>query len=511
MEPPPNPSRSEQAEPGPSTAPGRLRSVILVPALLATLALVVALGLELSRSNSPLRRPFLSGDARQAVAAAELGFQRFLEELNSENNHYLLVTRLANATGSGDWQSVTRAELARCGIKAPPRPPSADRIPGVSTNSSDASVVLPGDGSASYSLIGYDPPAQKQAPRRGCSMFGDLQGGPARLTVRGTVQRHGTVYATYDLEREVTIRTEAQLAENQLGLVITGPPDRSRLGTPFNIVHDEDGDGAIGTTGRTLSEPLGNVNCVLCTSPAQLDTRGTSLASVIVGPIRNFPPFPALPPELVDVSPAPNLDEDHFGVPVFYPNNYPYNHPTSTKPAVGLVSGCKYLSVDGIANAEIGCKISQVSGFGTIRVRADVRPVRLFVSGPFIISGEKDLRLTDGNAATPEAQDALRYWKNLWIYGKPGTPDAKGSNCNQEVSISASGDAFGGRLWFPLGKASVRGGSFGRRDFIGSLWTCIFNQGSDNTGFLIPGDLVETWNLDGGAGGGHRYRALGAL
>ena len=75
------------------------------------------------------------------------------------------------------------------------------------------------------------------------------------------------------------------------------------------------------------------------------------------------------------------------------------------------------------------------------------------------------------------------------------------------MTISGSGEAFGARLWFPLGKAKISGGSFGNKEFIGSLWTCIFNQGSGNTGFLIPTDLVATWGL--GGGGGYLYRATG--
>ena len=139
-----------------------------------------------------------------------------------------------------------------------------------------------------------------------------------------------------------------------------------------------------------------------------------------------------------------------------------------------------------------------------------MRPVKLFVSGDFIVSGGNELKATDDNGATSEAQDAATLWKNIWIYGNPGTPDASASNCGQEVTISGSGVAFGARLWFPLGKAKISGGVFGQREFIGSLWTCIFNQGSGNTGFLIPTDLVNTWNL-GGTTGGYRYRAQGAL
>ena len=45
-------------------------------------------------------------------------------------------------------------------------------------------------------------------------------------------------------------------------------------------------------------------------------------------------------------------------------HNYPYNHPSSTSPSVGLVSGCRYLEVDGIPNAEIGCRLVKIKNFG---------------------------------------------------------------------------------------------------------------------------------------------------
>ena len=291
---PPRSIRSWSGKAGAPSPATRGRSQIIVPALLAALLLLIALILEISRSNSTLRTSLLTGDARNAVAAAEFGLQALLDELNTADNNYLLVTRLTNPRDTGDWQTVTSADLAGCGIKAPPAAPSPNRIAGVSTNGSETSVALPANVNASYSLIGYEPPASKGTPERGrdCTMFGNLQGGRARLTVRGTIQRNGTPKATYDLVREVDIRTEAQLAENNLGLVITGPPDKSKTGNPFHIIYDENRDGAIGTSGSAFTEPLGNVNCVLCESPSQLDTRGTSLDSVITGPIPNFPTFP---------------------------------------------------------------------------------------------------------------------------------------------------------------------------------------------------------------------------
>jgi hypothetical protein len=480
------------------------KGFIIVPALLAALVLMIALILEISRSSNTMRTSARTSDARNAVAAAEFGFEAILDQLNDDENDYLLVTKFNNGSGTGDWQTVTSTNLSTCGIKTPAAPPSANRIAGVSTNSVNATVVLPTNATASYSLISYQPPANTGASASGCDMFGNLLGGRASLTVRGTVRRNGTTTATYELVREVNIRNRFEAVENNLGLVITGNPGKSKTGSPFHIVYDQNGDGAISTSGSTITEPLGNVNCILCNSPSQLNTSGTSVGTVFTGPIPNFPTFPAMPPELTSLIPG--------SLTLSNPGNYPY---TGSGNSGTLVPECSYLTVGGVADAEIGCRVNEMSGFGTLEVRADARPVKFFVAGKFVISGGNALYVTDGNPATSRLQDAKQYWKNLWIYGVSGTPDPGASNCSQEVTLSGSGEAVGARLWFPLGKAKISGGNFGLVDFQGSLWTCIFNQGSGNTGFLIPTDLVQTWNLGGGGGGGgaggYRYRALGAL
>ncbi len=478
--------------------------------LITMLAMIGGLILESSRLHYGLSASIRTAEARRAIDAAEFGMEAILDDLNNNNNSYLLVTKFTNPLGTGTWQTVSAANLSACGLEVPSPAPSANRIAGVSSNSSSSSVALPSDPSVTYSLVSFNPPSGATAPASGCDMFGNLSGGRARMTVRGTVQRNGAIVASFDSTRDVFIRTGgAPAAENNLGLVITGAPSASKTGSPFHIVYDQNGDGAIGTSGSSFTEPLGNVNCILCTSPSDLDTGGTSLGSVITGPIPNFPTFPNLLTDptyapLLGVAEAQNLDEDNLGNPVSFPDNYPYNHPTSTAPSWGLVDGCEYL---GASNAEIGCKLAEIKGFGSIKIRADARPVKLFLSGAFVVSGGNDLKATDGNPATPEALDALNHWKNVWIYGNPGTPNASASNCGQEVTISGSGEAFGARLWFPLGKAKISGGSFGNKEFIGSLWTCIFNQGSGNTGFLVPTDLVATWGL--GGGGGYLYRATG--
>ena len=139
-------------------------------------------------------------------------------------------------------------------------------------------------------------------------------------------------------------------------------------------------------------------------------------------------------------------------------------------------------------------------------VRADGVPIRLFVAGDFVLSGSSSITVTDGNAATTPDQDRYLYWNKLWIYGNGGTPDASASNCNQKVTMSSSGPSKGLQMWFPLGTAKMSGSTFGSVDYFGSLWTCVFDKGSGNTGFLIPKNLGQTLGI---GGGGYVYRATG--
>ena len=263
------------------------------------LVMIGGLILEISRLNYDLTASIRTSEARKAMDAAAFGMEAILDDLNNNDNSYLLVTKFTNSSGTGTWQTVSAANLSACGLEVPSPAPSANRIAGVSSNSSSSSVALPSDPGVTYSMVSFDPPSGATAPASGCDMFGNLSGGRARMTVRGTVQRNGTIVARYDASRDVYIRTGgAPAAENNLGLVITGAPSESKLGSPFHVVFDDNGDGAISTSGSTITETLGNVNCILCSSPADLDSGGTTFGSIITGPIPGFPTFPGLPPEL---------------------------------------------------------------------------------------------------------------------------------------------------------------------------------------------------------------------
>ena len=470
-------------------------------ALIAALAVIAAVLLETSRSSNSLSGSIRTAEARKALEAAEFGVQALLDALNTNQNSYLLVTRFTNGSGTGTWQTVSAANLSACGIQVPTPAPAANRLAGVSSNSTGPTMAVPNEPGVTFSLVNFDPPSGAAAAASGCDMFGNLAGGRARMTVRGIVTRGGIEKARFDLVRSFTVAAVNQPKTNVAGLLITGPPDKSKLGSPFFVLFDDNDDAEIAWSGSVPVDPGGNVNCVGCSASSDLDSGGTLFGSQFNGPVPGLPTFPSIPAELAAVA-AKDIGSSY--------TIYPYTT-AATGPGSPLESECRFLTVNGVANAEIGCRLGDVSisGSNQIIVRADVRPVNWYVSGKFVVSGSGQFTISDGNSGTPPATDLSQYWRNLRIYGNPGTPAANASNCDQELTLSGGGTATGAFVWFPLGKAKISGGSTGNPapDFYGALWTCIFNQGSGNSTILFPQDVTQT--VAPGVSGSFLYRAYG--
>ena len=132
--------------------------------LIAMLAMIGGVMMEISRLNYALVASIRTSEARKAMDAAEFGLGAILDDLNTNSNSYLLATKFTNPNGTGTWQSVTGAQLAACGLWPPTPAPTANRIPGVSTNSSSSSVALPSDQNVTYSMVSFEPPPV--SPRR---------------------------------------------------------------------------------------------------------------------------------------------------------------------------------------------------------------------------------------------------------------------------------------------------------------------------------------------------------
>ena len=128
--------------------------------LIAMLAMIGGVMMEISRLNYALVASIRTSEARKAMDAAEFGLGAILDDLNTNSNSYLLATKFTNPNGTGTWQSVTGAQLAACGLWPPTPAPTANRIPGVSTNSSSSSVALPSDQNVTYSMVSFEPPPE---------------------------------------------------------------------------------------------------------------------------------------------------------------------------------------------------------------------------------------------------------------------------------------------------------------------------------------------------------------
>jgi hypothetical protein len=482
--------------------PGRRRrhhgskGFLMPTTLVIVFTMLAGLSLELSSAAYKLKASISTSASRKAEEAANFGLNAFIDSLNSDQNSYLLATKLVNEANTGNWQTVTAADLASCSLLQPATAPSANRIPGVATNTVKPSEPLPGYPAATYSLVGFEPADAGLAGSSGCSMFGNLAGGQARITVRGIVSNAGVELARYDLVRLVNVQAStANPNPNQLGLVITGDGSWSQLGGPSFLLYDANADGLADYTGI---DPGADVNCLDCkTSPGR---SSATLGSVLYGTPAGMPSFPTMPAELVGVTER-DLTKSSG-------TNYPYTT-ASTAPGSPLESECRWLTVNGVADAEIGCRIGEVSigGGKTVTVRADLRPVRLFLSGDFTTSGSGALSVTDGDAATADSADVKAYWKNLRIYGRSGTPTDE-KDCNQSITMSGSSAPYGFAMWFPLGDVTISGGGKkAQPDFFGTLWTCKVDKISGNSTILVPSDAVSA--LAPNLKGSFSYRVKG--
>jgi hypothetical protein len=460
--------------------------------LVVVLTMLTGLAVELSSLSNMLRASVTNSANRKAEEAANYGLNDFIDKLNTDQNSYLLATRLQATSSTGDWQTVTAANLSNCSLKPPSTPPAANRIAGVSTNTVQPNQALPGHPDASYSLVGFEPATSSKATAAGCGMFGNLAGGQARITVRGIVSSSGKELARYDLVRLVNVQPviKPPSQPNQLGLMLTGSPSWSELGGPSFLLYDLNGNGLADYTGEDAGA---NVNCTDCSSSATPDVSKSTLGSLLPGAVAGLSGFPTMPTELTG---APERD-----LTTSPGSTYPYAT-TSTAPGSLLSSECRWLTVNGVTNAEIGCRIGEVTinGGTMVTVRADLRPVRLYVSGDFKTTGNGALSVTDGDSTTPASNDVRSFWKNLRVYGRDGTP-ASQSDCNQSVTFSGSSNPYGFALWFPLGNVTISGGGKkAQPDFYGSLWTCKIDKISGNSTVLVPQDVVPSLapQLNGG-------------
>lgn len=180
---------------------------------MAALLVIAGVALLAARGLGSWLRGVNNADLRAAREAAEYGFNEIVGQLNTDANAYLWVTK------SAQWQTVSASDLAACGVIAS-TDPTSNRIPGVASNSSNASQTLPNNSALSYSLTNFTEPqfAPGQANfvsgsnSNACTdattaaKFGNLKGGSATVEVKGMVTRSGNQTASYTLRRMVHVK-----------------------------------------------------------------------------------------------------------------------------------------------------------------------------------------------------------------------------------------------------------------------------------------------------------------
>lgn len=198
-------------------SPGLILPTVMVAALL----LISGVMLLAARNLSSWFRGVSSSDLSAARDAAEYGFNEIVGQLNTDDNAYLLVTK------GTQWQTIAKADLDSCQVNYNAMNlPSANRIAGVASNSSNASQNLPNNSALSYTLTSYTepalPPGQTNTSSGACysstsgDKFGNIKGGSGTLEVKGMVKRNGTEVASYILKRVVHVKWPSDSLANPI-------------------------------------------------------------------------------------------------------------------------------------------------------------------------------------------------------------------------------------------------------------------------------------------------------
>jgi hypothetical protein len=469
-------------------------------AMVSVIVLGIGVAVLASRSGFNLLSSVRQSESRKAKEAAEYGFNAILEALNSNENSYLLVTKFAN------WQTVSNAQLQACNLKLPAVAAAANRIAGVSSNTANASVSLPADATATYTLTAYTEPSAVVLPASGCSAaasaFGGLYGGRAAVDIRGVVTRNGEVRATYNLRREIHVRgmvaAQASGGAGDLALYLVGRPQDSDLKNA-DFYYDANANGVVNTSVDTALSAA----CFFCSPTAtQASLRSTLgvgngvMGTIVPGAIP-LPPFPSLPSVLSSVSSTIEIKDQNYA-------DFPY-----TESGNALHPACRERTVAGVT--DVVCRIHRIelsSGNNnifvtTVNPAGERRPVTIFLSD--------DIKVT-GNRAF-ENVDPINAWPDLRVLGvcdgcDTSSAPSQGSCDSQYLEMVGAGRIRGLFAWLPRGSVHNTGGGGGSPgpgdsgNFYGVLWTCQFD-GSGSDVFMAPRNAADALaGIVGGLTGG---------
>lgn len=195
------------------------RGSALVQALMAGLIAVIGTLLLASRLFSSRFNNFSRSDTLAAREAAEYGINELQAQLNTDLYGYLWVTKRDN------WSTVSLNALDTCNVEVlnssgssvADLPSLPAGITSAKTIKTDANATL------SYQLTAFEPPrlqdnsASTAAQEGTCgagnaaaaSNFGNLNGGSAIISVRGTIARGGRT-SSFTLRRTVHVASPAE-------------------------------------------------------------------------------------------------------------------------------------------------------------------------------------------------------------------------------------------------------------------------------------------------------------
>ncbi|MEA5421950.1 hypothetical protein [Synechococcus sp. CCY9202] len=439
---------------------------MILTALIAVLG-IVALAARNSESQlSSIRQ----SDAATAKEAAEYGMNEIIGKLNSDAFGYLWVTNWNSSASPPNWVSVTTANLAACNIDISGTPGTSSLV-GIKSLSTIST--------AKYQLTNFVPPQfpPGSSADASCTMFGNLFGGSASITVRGSLQRpSGTEVSNYELTRRVHVIGPVGSASNlgDFPLLLTGPGSR---------LNKADGDFV------QASSPSTNVNSatdvpIACTESAGCLTTTPSATAVVDLSSITMPVFPT-PTSLGDPTgrdPNGSAVTQNLTDTV---SNYPY---TGSVPGsisdvnANLRSECKLAPSS--SPTSIICLLNTITVAKNKDLTIDTThyPINIFVKG--------DIQIQQGGLIGAKIPSS--NWSRLRVYGSNS-----GSSCGgQDIRIEGSGSFFQGAFsWFP--KANVEfgngGGGGNNANNFGIMWMCKFTgPGSENQAWGAP--------VDGGAG-----------
>jgi hypothetical protein len=531
-----------------STARSEERGAAMVAAIVAMALLLISGYILASRSFWFFNSALKTSDFKTAQDVAEFGASELINQLNKDENGYLLVLH------APCWQE---SNIDTEGLfKATPRP---NKITGVANNTTTSTQwrVIPitrgqsiktaetSGTYARYQLSDYRAPRRMNASAdlsfkdSTCPTdpYANRLGGSAFLTIKAELYRNNRLSGQHIITQEVHVKGASASSTGETSMVLT---NGGELNTSKPWM-DYDNDNT-----KDTNEPWIDIFCVYCTGTTQAELKseripvgvgfqGTMLneynGTIITGAFA-FPKFrfedyndnkikdgaePNVHADLLAALTAKGLNTSSPPDLSSASSTYPYK--SSSFSDDNLVQECAVVT-DSTTNPSrpsqyIGCLVNKVdlcssakscpSGNKTIIVNTDKtngRPVYIFVQAV-----GADAVSIDGQESLVNTQPDSPL--TLGLFGLPPTtayPNPEPSCTDQGIKVTGTESLSGIWTWFPRGSLDFGAGN---PKLKGLLWVCDFD-GRGNLKFM--GSNEDIANIGCGENkpcGLFKYRAQG--